>query len=78
MSRSEKRRENPPAAYPPPHVQSAARELERLVAEGEVVGALLWDGADGLTQREQELVRQAFQKGIEIGREIAHAQEPKA
>jgi len=45
--------------------------LEDLVREGQVEAALLWDSSLGLTQREQDLVKQAFTKGLEIGKKLA-------
>jgi hypothetical protein len=45
--------------------------LEELLEKGQVEAALLWDESLGLTKREQQLVMQAFAKGLEIGKQLA-------
>lgn len=51
-------------------LSTGAPTLEDLVREGQVEAALIWDSSLGLTAREQDLVKQAFAKGIEIGKKL--------
>ena len=51
-------------------------KLEELIAEGQVVGILLLPDDERFTVRELGLIKDAFSKGVEVGRHYEREIDP--